>query len=199
MIVLILVFLCVGIVALGFFYVVLLWSFFAGAPFIPTGGGDIVRIFEQITIKPGAVFYELGSGDGRIVRAAAKVGARAIGIEQSLILVLWARFIAHLQCSARLQSRLSHYGGGQRDAHAAHYILPRYIRANCLAIDLSDADLVFCYLMPPLMGRLKEKFERELKPGARVISYAFKIPGWTVEQRLSLRRRNLPAYVYLVK
>jgi len=166
------------IVVLGFFYFAMLSGLFSGAPFIPTGRQDIARIFVQIMVRPGEVFYELGSGDGRVVRAAARAEARAIGIEQSGVLIWWSRLLTR--------------GVGVPSGHLA----ARFIHASFFKVDLSAADTVFCYLLPTLMERLKSKLERELKPGARVISYAFKMPGWTPVQRLSLSRRNLPAYVY---
>jgi len=51
--------------------------------------------------------------------------------------------------------------------------------------------------MPKAMEHLKEKFETELKPGTRIFSRAFKIPGWTPQARLQFSRRAPPVYVYV--
>ena len=187
-----LLFLLLVVIVLAFFYFAMLASFFTGATFVPTEGKDVRGIFEQLSIKPGEVWYELGSGDGRVVRAAATHGARAIGIEQSLVLVIWSRLI----------TRMYYVAAGLVPARATTRVAattPQFIHANFLKVDLSGADTVFCYLLPGLMARLKEKLEKELKPGARVISYAFKMPGWTPTQRLALNKRNIPAYVYIKK
>jgi hypothetical protein len=45
-------------------------------------------------------------------------------------------------------------------------------------VDLKEADAVFVFLMPRIMPKLREKMERELKPGARVVCYSWPIPGW---------------------
>ncbi|HOB54214.1 MAG TPA: class I SAM-dependent methyltransferase [Acidobacteriota bacterium] len=55
----------------------------------------------------------------------------------------------------------------------------RLRRADFLAVSLADADLVVCYLFPGAMRALDAKLRRELRPGARVISNTFALPGWT--------------------
>src|SRR5579862_6542712 len=68
-------------------------SWFAGsdAPFVPTKMEAIRKILKLAGVKRGKKFYELGSGDGRVVLEAAKLKAISIGIEQSLIRVLYSR------------------------------------------------------------------------------------------------------------
>lgn len=58
----------------------------------------------------------------------------------------------------------------------------KVVRADFFHQDLSDAGLIVCYLYPGAMGRLQEKFERELKDGCWVISNTFAVPGWTPEK-----------------
>ena len=55
-------------------------------------------------------------------------------------------------------------------------------RKDFFDVSLQDANLVVCYLFPGAMSRLKEKFERELKPGALIVSNTFAIPGWEPEK-----------------
>ena len=192
---LVLIFFLLFIVVLGFFYFAMLASFFAGAPFITTARKEVARLLAHLVIKPGEVFYELGSGDGRVVRAAALLGARAIGIEQSLVLVVWSRLITrkHYVAAGLVPARAT-----PRVAATSGYT-PQFIHANFFSVDLTDADTIFCYLMPGLMARLKEKFEKELQPGTRVISCAFKVPGWTPTERIARHKRNPPAYVYVME
>ena len=158
------------------------------APFVPSGNCTLKNIFDAVGIRSGEVFYDLGSGDGRVVREAARRGARAIGIERSLMLVMWARLCAEVR---PLRSRSE-----RSDLLISK---PQFIRGNFFTRDLSRADIIFCYLMPSAMAKLKEKFERELKPGARVVSRAFKIPGWTPIERLQFGKRGMPIYVYKIK
>ncbi|MGZ6276284.1 MAG: hypothetical protein ACXWMI_09275, partial [Syntrophales bacterium] len=49
---------------------------------------------------------------------------------------------------------------------------------NFWKVNVEDADVVFCYLFPDVMGRLAHKLEKELRPGTRVISCNFPFPGW---------------------
>src|SRR3989338_4359594 len=69
-------------------------SWFAGsdAPYVPTKLEVIKKILKLAGVKNGKKFYELGSGDGRVVIEAAKLKASAVGIEQSLIRVLLSRY-----------------------------------------------------------------------------------------------------------
>lgn len=161
------------IVGMGFFCFSLLASLGRSAPFVPTGRREIAWILREVAeVQPQEIFYDLGSGDGRVVRAAARLGARATGLEQSSALVWWSRLLAR--------------GCGI------------FVMGNYLKEDLRGADVIFCYLMPGAMEKLKEKFERELKPGARVISRAFKIPGWTPTQRFQFRPKSPPVYIYRI-
>ena len=69
-------------------------SWFAGsdAPYVPTKMDNIRKILKLAGCKKGKKFYELGSGDGRVVMEAAKLGANSIGIEQSLLRVLYSKY-----------------------------------------------------------------------------------------------------------
>lgn len=145
------------------------------APWVPTRRRDIGRVMRIAGLTPGQTFYDLGCGDGRVAAAAGRQSARAIGLEMSVMM--------YLVCLARkaLGSR-------------AEYRL-----ANAMTTDLSDADVVYVYgLFSTLKDMLKPKLERELKPGAKVISYAFRIEGWTpaVIDRPG-RARDLPIYLYI--
>lgn len=60
-------------------------------------------------------------------------------------------------------------------------------RKNFFSSSLSEVDVVVCYLCPPLMKKLKIKFEKEMKPTALVISNSFTIPGWQSAQRIETK------------
>ena len=62
--------------------------------------------------------------------------------------------------------------------------------------DLSHADIIFCFLTPPTMLKLRDKFEKELKPGTKIISYAFHIEGW---QPKKIIQNGYPGKVFLYK
>lgn len=130
----------------------------SGAPWVPTWKADIERLIQMLRLKPGEKLYELGCGDGRVCTTVAKrSGATCVGIELSIA-----------QCAvAKLRAKLS----------GAKKIRIKW--GNAFKADLSDADAVYMFLMPDTYESLRPKFEKELKPGARVVSYVWPIPGWT--------------------
>lgn len=128
-----------------------------GAPFVPTEPKVVSKMLDMAKIRKGDVVYDLGSGDGRIVVAAALMGAKAVGIEISLFRFwysqLWIRLL-------KLQGRA------------------RIFRKNLFKVDLREADIIFAFLSQETNDKLVKKFNKELKKGARVVSYAFTMPGW---------------------
>jgi len=106
-------------------------------------------------LKPGEKIYDLGCGKASLLVLAAKeFGAKGIGYELSLWPYLWSRFNIFIS-RANVEVRMK----------------------NFFKADLSDADVVYCYLFPEIMARLEPKFAKELKPTARVVSYGFKLPN----------------------
>ena len=63
-------------------------------------------------------------------------------------------------------------------------------------VNLSEADIVFVFLMPRIMQKLKEKMEKELKPGAKIICYAWPIPGWEIKT-ISEAEGGAKIYLYV--
>jgi cyclopropane fatty-acyl-phospholipid synthase-like methyltransferase len=113
---------------------------------------DIARV------KPGDTVYDLGCGDGRILIAAAtKYQAKAVGIEISPKLV------------AQATDRIEKAGLSAR---------ARVIQGDVLKADLTGADVVTIYLATELNAELRPRLEKMLKPGARVVSHDYAVPGW---------------------
>lgn len=105
------------------------------------------------------VFYDLGSGDGSVVIAAAKRGARAIGVE--------------IQPDLVEQSRQNIKASNVRAE----------IRQGDLATaDFSDATVVFLAVSAQAHELLKPKL-KNLKPGSRIVTLRYPIPGWTPDER----------------
>lgn len=214
---LLLIFYFVIIAALAACAIALLGSLRAEAPFVPTGKRDMRLMLAAAKIMPGEIVYDLGSGDGRFVRAAARQGARAVGFEQSRILVWWSRMWGGATTIRQRWIRsykgplpsLCNLGAKEinctEDCRRSQCCSPAppdggrasFIRGDYLKENLSGADVIFCYLMPKAMEHLKEKFEGELKPGTRIFSRAFKIPDWTPRERLQFSKHSPPVYVYI--
>jgi len=127
------------------------------APWVPMHGKDVERFLKIAGIKQGMRMYDLGCGDARVVCAAARAGAQATGFEVSLLPYLLAQVRIALQKNKNARVRYRDFW----------------------SVDLRDADLVYFFLMPKIYPKLKEKLERELKPGAKVIAYVWPLPDWT--------------------
>ncbi|MEK7788149.1 MAG: class I SAM-dependent methyltransferase, partial [Chloroflexota bacterium] len=128
------------------------------------------RMLRLANVQPGETVYDLGSGDGRVLFIAAReFGARAVGVEIDPLKYLWTRAMIALL--------------GLGDRVTVH-------RANFFDVDLGEADVVTLYLLPKANARLLPKFERELKPGARVVAHAFALPAWPV----AAEEKNVKVY-----
>ena len=125
--------------------------------YLPTPHGMVRAMLAAAEVKPGETVYDLGCGDGRIVIAAARhFGARGVGFDLNVELVQAARAGAA--------------AAGVRD-------MATFRRANIFTVDLSPADVVTLYLLRDLNLKLLPQL-KALKPGARVVSYEFDLPGY---------------------
>lgn len=133
---------------------VIIVSHYRGAPFVRSRKDRIESMFELADIKAGEFVVDLGSGDGTLVVKAAKLGARAHGVEVDPFLVSYSRWKTRIYKNAKIE------------------------RENIYNYPLRNADVIFVYLLPETLDKIKGKLEREAKPGTRIISNAFPIPGW---------------------
>ncbi|MBI4142823.1 hypothetical protein HY480_03045 [Candidatus Uhrbacteria bacterium] len=131
------------------------WGALRGAPWVPTRSRDIPRIIALAAPRRGELAVDLGCGSGGVLAAFARVGCRVRGWELAILPWTWATF------------RLFRV----RDA--------RVMYGDFWSANLRDVDIVYAFLMPAVLERLAEKLRRELSPGARVITYAWPLPGWT--------------------
>jgi SAM-dependent methyltransferase len=130
-------------------------------PWVPTRRKDLQRILRLVSLKKGQKFVDLGCGDGRVVRYLSKHSEGICsGIELSLPHFFFAKLCGFLLSFGK--AKVS-YG-------------------DLLNLDLTDVDTVFVYGYPSSLNtKLKPKIERELKPGAVLVSYEFPISGWQPE------------------
>ena len=135
---------------------------FGGAPYVPTHPVRVRRMIAMAEIRPTDDVADLGSGDGRIVIAAAEAGARqVVGYEVDDTLVVQSR-------TAIAEKGLSS--------------IARILKGSFWQADLRACDVIFCFQIPYAMGRIRRKLERELKNGSRVVSNGFKIPDWPIDR-----------------
>jgi SAM-dependent methyltransferase len=146
-----------------------------GALYVSTQPERIAAALDAVPMTPDQLLVDLGCGDGRVLRAARRrYGVRATGYE--------------LNPMAWFRARLSTLG--DRDI--------RVRRRNFFREDISAADAVFCYLYPDVMSDLAAKLRRELRPGTRVLSFNFPLPGLPPEQVIRPEGTvwNDPIYLY---
>jgi len=129
-----------------------------GLPWVPTREARVRGALELAGLRPGETLYDLGAGDGRVlIMAAVEFGAHAVGIE-----------IGPAQCALGWLRVLSSGSGTKA----------RMNWGNFYRADLSGADVVFVYLTSSQTSRLGPLLERDLRPGARVVSIAADFPDW---------------------
>ncbi|MBU0660712.1 hypothetical protein KKG22_00865 [Patescibacteria group bacterium] len=134
----------------------------SGAPFWPTGRKKVKQMIQLAELTKDDVVMDLGSGDGRIVRAAAPYVTRAIGIEINPVLHYWALFLR--LCSPYKKQMI-------------------FEQTNLWKTDLSEIDVLFLFFMPDKMEKLHQKIKKEMKPGSRIVSNIFQFPGWSIVKK----------------
>ncbi len=140
-------------------FIFLCLAFVTGAPFVPSTPSTTQKMIELAKLQPGEKIYDLGSGDGRLLFAAAARGVVATGYEINLFLV-WYSTIRSWFTPYRKKAKTKW--------------------SNFWTAEIKDADAVFVYLLPWRMKALQEKLMRDLKPGTRVISNSFIFPDWKI-------------------
>ena len=145
-----------------------------GAPWVPTRGIDVKRFIKLADIKPGQKVYDLGCGDGRLVVAAAKRGAQAVGYEIALLPYLAAK----VRCLFSGQNK-----------HC------QILWKDFWLADLSSADVVYVFLTEKIYGKLRTKLEQELQSGTKVIVYAWPIKEWEAVE-IDAMKGQLTLFVY---
>jgi SAM-dependent methyltransferase len=133
------------------------------------------------------VVYDLGSGDGRLVIAAAeRHGARGVGVERHPDLIVYSRALAeHRQIAERV----------------------KFVEGDVLEADVRAATVVMMYLLPRLVVRLVPKLRAELPVGARIVSHDYPLEPWKpdktlvfdVEEKVAINgRAETKLFYYLV-
>lgn len=150
------------------------WTVLSGAPWIPAGVKTVMKMLSLAKTNPGELVYDLGCGDGRtLIAAVTRFHARAIGIEIDPLRYLFVKILVRLM---GISDRVEIYFG------------------NFFSHDLRQADVVTCYLLQSTNDKLESKLLRELKPGARVVSYTFTFPN----MKLIAQDRETKIYCYLI-
>jgi cyclopropane fatty-acyl-phospholipid synthase-like methyltransferase len=128
-------------------------------PFATTPHAAVAKMLEMAKVGPEDMVYDLGSGDGRIVIAAARdFGARAaIGVDLD-------------------PKRVAEGEENARQAGVADRV--RFIRGDAFKVDFSEATVLAMYMSPRINAELLPRILKTMKPGSRVVVFRFPIPGW---------------------
>ena len=131
---------------------------------VPSPPDMVNKLMEMAQVTAKDVVIDLGSGDGRNVIAAAKLGAEALGVEYNPDMVALSRKLAE------------DAGVGDR---------ARFVQADMYEYDISKATVMALFLLPVNMNRLAPKFFN-LAPGSRIVANTFGIEGWEPDMRVTL-------------
>lgn len=130
-----------------------------GAPYLPTRRKEAEAALNLLGLKKGQTLYDLGCGDGRVLKLAAEQGLQGVGYELNPLLVLAAKIHTY---KYRRQIKI--------------------VWGNFWKADVSQADGVFVFLIERFMRKLDRKLQRDIRKPVRVVSFAFKIPDRNIEK-----------------
>lgn len=152
------------------------WAALSFAPWVPARKKDLKRIEKLTNFQSGEKFYELGCGNGRVLfYLLKKYDINAVGIELAFPLYLLSLLRSLGEPKAKI------------------------IFGDLFKNDLSKADVVYFFGMPDkIKEKLANKLKRELRPGTRVISYAFKVKGWEAVKVDKPEEKDIAIYLYIM-
>ncbi|MEM1541060.1 MAG: class I SAM-dependent methyltransferase [Ignisphaera sp.] len=148
-------------------------------PWVPTREELLDIIMRLANVKDDDVFYDLGCGDGRVVIRALKEGAK-----KGICVELNSTLIEKAKGNAKLENVVDRI---------------EFINNDFFKVPLSNATIIYMYLLTSVNKALKPKLESELVPGARVVTLDFEIPGWKPVQivEVSLPMRTARLFLYI--
>jgi precorrin-6B methylase 2 len=132
---------------------------------VPTSPALVEKMLDLAKVTADDFVIDLGSGDGRMVIAAAKRGARALGVEYNPKMIELSRQLAK---EAGVADRATFVEGDMYEA------------------DISKATVLALFLLPENLRRLEPKF-RALPTGTRIVVNTFGIPEWKPDATEELR------------
>lgn len=139
---------------------------YLAVPFVPTEEDTVEAMLSLAGVGPADRLYDLGSGDGRIVIAAARDrGARGVGVDIDPVRVADAREQAEW---AEVQD------------------LVDFVEDDLFAVDIRSATVVSLYLLQSINVELRPRLLEQLKPGARIVSHAFDMGDWQADERIKV-------------
>jgi len=145
-----------------------------GAPYVPSSRSVALCAVNALTLPTNAVFYDLGSGDGRMLRLLSlrSPTATCIGIERSLVLCLWARFLSRKFPNISI------------------------VHGDIFREPLHKATHVFTYLFSDVMDQFLPKAEHEFAPNTILLSLNFKFSQKPYDRKIDIGDKKHALYEY---
>jgi SAM-dependent methyltransferase len=134
------------------------------AVWVPTPPALVEKMLDMVHVTPADFVVDLGSGDGRNVIAAARRGARALGVEFNPDLVALSKRTA---------------------AEAGVADKATFVEGDMYAADISRATVLALFLLTDNMDKMVSKF-LALKPGSRIVANTFGITGWSPDEKATI-------------
>lgn len=151
------------------------------APFIVSPDPIVAEMVARADLQPTDVVYDLGCGDGRLVIAAVRyAGCTGIG------------FDIDPECVRKAQENTRQQGVADR---------VQIVEQDIFTVDLSKADVALLYLLPWMINKLVPQFD-QMKPGSRIVSHEFWLPGCEPDQVIVTKQStgtNEPPTIYVYK
>lgn len=130
-------------------------------PYVPTPPALVEAMLDLAEVARGDYLIDLGCGDGRIAIAAARRGARSLGVDIDPLRIE----------AANLALSLANLEGAS----------VRFRRQDLFATPIREASVIALYLLPAINLQLRPRLLTELRPGARIVSHAFDMGEWRRE------------------
>ncbi len=134
-------------------------------PFVPTTDEAVAAMLKLADVKSTDIVYDLGCGDGRIVIAAAKLGAHAVGIDINPVRIVEAK---------------------ENAKNAGVENLVRFEENDLFEADIHQATVVTIFLLSSVNLKLRPKLLADLKPGTRVVSNTFDMGDWKPDKEFNV-------------
>jgi hypothetical protein len=149
------------------------------APFARSQAQDILEMIELTQIKSTDKFIDLGSGDGQIVLEVSKIAKLSVGVETNPFLVIYSRILDFFTANGPV----------------------KFINKSYFSVPLTTYDVVYLYLNPESLKKIKSKLLDECSPGTIIFSNIYPVPGWSpskVRPRMISSQQKGNYYLYKI-
>ena len=139
-----------------------------GVPYVPLNKKQLQSIMDHVQLQATDNLVDLGSGDGRVLRLFEKQGVKNLsGYEVNY----WAYLLSLIK-------------------NKSYHSKAKIYFKNFRKADLSQYNIIFCYLLEGYLKSLRGKFDKELRPGTKVISYGFPVKDWIEPEIIYSNKEN---------